>query len=672
MIKLQSKTIRILIADINTNSGSEYCLHSIEVNLNGHWQQVILGSGFIFSTSHQCENGRNLVIRESQGAILCELYAFTPAWEATQTLELHPDLAKIQRRQTWRFLKEWEGAVHPGWALPLEDTTIRYTFALQTYETPLASLEPLRADITWALPFPFHIWYSDNLLALAGPMRNVSSGTIDLFPEQDQGRILLRTYLPDTTKQADDFSGIILKPETTRFTAGTEFTLEDVLWFKKLPPQEDPLLEAVRMGSDLLLFEPCERKPAIFAVADKIANFYPRCNLWEKDAFGPGLGWFLNMWIYTEGGEPQRRGPAAGFYDLGWGEGIMAEFFVAAVRAWKRTGRTDLLPYLQNMSRSLELFRRPTDPLDAAAYFDRSDGKRFMDFCQRPYIWISSLGHTGNQLLTAYLEAGADFPDQESRAEWLQVSRSIASFCANLQSQNGDLPDVIDENNREVNPKSRIPARVVTAGLWVNLASLTGEKILLERAEKLARFVSPEIMACAFTNQMQDALDFNQADIYDGEAAYYVLEGLVPLAEVRNDSQITALCRRAAAFGFLWTYFYDVPKAYRGIARGGQCCRSNDYPLVYPIGPAKAMEPVLRLWRLTGDDLYRKMAEEMTLFIANYQIDASGKPWDGGIVHASEQCSGLLWGPDKLGQVDTGMATGNSLAALEYWLREVG
>lgn len=32
------------------------------------------------------------------------------------------------------------------------------------------------------------------------------------------------------------------------------------------------------------------------------------------------------------------------------------------------------------------------------------------------------------------------------------------------------------------------------------------------------------------------------------------------------------------------------------------------------------------------------------------------------------QYCGKHWGPDLAGQVDTGMATGNSLAALEAWL----
>ena len=670
MINVESHSVRITFENINTFSNSGYQLRSIYFIDEGHWRQIIGDGGFIFSTSQECENGHDLLISSNKDEILCVTHASTPSWHAVQTLKLHPFLAQVHRTQTWHFTSDWEGAIHPGWSIPIINSSSRYTFPLQTHETPLTELKPLRADVNWALPFPFHILHTDSYILLAGPLRTVSPGTIDLIPDHNLGQILLRTYYPDQTQQPVDFSGIINKPETAVFRAGSELTIEDILWFQHIHPNEDPLLEAVRMGASLLLNQPLVNTPDIHRVTERIVDFYHHCDLWEPDAFGTGKGWFLNMWIYTEGGVPQKYGPAAGFFDMGWGEGIMSEFFVAAVRYWKRTGRQDLLPYLKNMSASLYLFRRPSDPVNSAAYYDRSDGSRFMDFCQRPYIWLSSLGHTGNQLLTAFLESGEDFPDQDSRTQWLLTARSIASFCAHLQTPDGDLPDVIDENNHEVNPKSRIPARVVIAGLWVNLANLTGDKEWLLRAQKLARYVSSEIMACDFTNQMQDALDFAQADIYDGEAAYYALEGLVPLAETSNDPKITALCRRAAAFGFLWTYFYNVPKAYRGIARGGQCCRSNDYPLVYPIGPAKAIEPVLRLWRLTGDILYHQMAHEMAVFIANYQIDAPGKPWDGGIVHASEQYSGLLWGPDKLGQVDSGMATGNSLAALEYWLRE--
>ena len=38
------------------------------------------------------------------------------------------------------------------------------------------------------------------------------------------------------------------------------------------------------------------------------------------------------------------------------------------------------------------------------------------------------------------------------------------------------------------------------------------------------------------------------------------------------------------------------------------------------------------------------------------------------MIHALGQYCSKHWGPDLAGQVDSGMATGNSLAALEAWM----
>jgi hypothetical protein len=62
------------------------------------------------------------------------------------------------------------------------------------------------------------------------------------------------------------------------------------------------------------------------------------------------------------------------------------------------------------------------------------------------------------------------------------------------------------------------------------------------------------------------------------------------------------------------------------------------------------------------------MAAEMASFISHWQMDAPGQPWHGGMIHALGQYCGKHWGPALAGQVDSGMATGNSLAALECWL----
>ena len=356
---------------------------------------------------------------------------------------------------------------------------------------------------------------------------------------------------------------------------------------------------------------------------------YEHCELWEPDALGPGCGWFSNMWV-----------------------------------------RTQLLPYVDAMTRGIELYKRA--PGDDQPYFDRCDGKRFGDFLMDHVpgrrIWTHSLGHTGSQLLQM-CQAAPDYPNAEMRAAWLAAAASMARFLAKHQRADGDLQDIFDDNDAEVNTKAhRIAARAVVCGLWTRLGQVTGDRAWTERATRLARAVAPRINRYEYYNQMLDGIIQFQVEYVDGEAAYYVLEGLVPLYAATRDPAVLALCRKAAAFGIAWTYFYDVPKAHNGIARGGQCCRMDDFPLLYPIGPAKAMTPLLDLYALTGDPLFEQMAAETAAFIGNWQMHDPGQPWDGGMIHALGQYCGKHWGPDLAGQVDTGMATGNSLAAIEAWM----
>jgi hypothetical protein len=291
-----------------------------------------------------------------------------------------------------------------------------------------------------------------------------------------------------------------------------------------------------------------------------------------------------------------------------------------------------------------------------------------MDHAPGRRVWSHSLGHIGSQLLTAYEDA-PDYPRPEIRGRWLAAARGIGLFFANRQRPDGDINDIYDEQEGEVNRKPhRIAARAVVCGLWARLARVTGEPRWLDHATRLAAAVAPEIGRYEFYNQMIDGLAAPATEFTDGESAYYVLEGLVPLFEQTKDPRVLRSCQQAAAFGIAWTYFYDLPEAHGGVARGGQSCRMPDYPLLYPIGPAKAVEPLVRLSHASGDGFYERMAGEMVAFIAAYQWDCPSKPWHGGMIHAIEQWSGRHWGPDKAGQVDTGMATGNSLAALEFWL----
>jgi hypothetical protein len=375
------------------------------------------------------------------------------------------------------------------------------------------------------------------------------------------------------------------------------------------------------------------------------------------------------MWVYTHSGVPQRKGPGGGYFDLGWGEGIAAEFCAGAVAHWQRTGCTELLAYVDEMTRNMPLFRR--DEGEVAPYYDRSDGKHFGDFGLGDRIWTHSAGHLGLYLAGLCL-AATDYPNAATRQQWLRVARDIGDFYLQLQGADGDVPDIIDSENRELNQGKRVTARLVVCGLWVALGQLSGEPRYREAALHLAQAGRGEIEAgLFFYGTMIDALQAG-VEVSDGESAYYILEGLSRLYEVAHREWLATLCRQVAGFAFSWTYFYDVPHGHCGVTRGGQVCRMPDFPLVYPIGPAKAVDPLLRLSAATGDPFFRQMAGEMVQFIARYQWDDPSKPWHGGMIHAIDQHSGKHWGPDRAGQVDTGMATGNSLAALECWLRVEG
>ncbi|MFH1568181.1 MAG: hypothetical protein ABIL09_09305 [Gemmatimonadota bacterium] len=90
------------------------------------------------------------------------------------------------------------------------------------------------------------------------------------------------------------------------------------------------------------------------------------------------------------------------------------------------------------------------------------------------------------------------------------------------------------------------------------------------------------------------------------------------------------------------------------------------------IVPTKAVRPLLELFALTGDGLYRRMAGEMVAFLSRWQVRVPGQPWNQGMLHAQAQYDARHGGPDLAGQVNSGMATGNSLAAFEAWLPREG
>jgi hypothetical protein len=523
----------------------------------------------------------------------------------------------------------------------------------------------MRLDTTWALPLPFHIWHASDWVAIYGIDRLHSRGTIDFKSAEGGSPPLLRVYYPDTALQDQKFYVRPNRPDACRVERGEKITLVAVLAIESITPDHEPLLEAERMASQILL-ESCPPGEArdFAQIADGIANYYPRSKLWVPHALGKDLGWFRNMWTHTQKGRP-KKDP---YFDLGWGEGCAVELITALLRNWQRTRRTDLLGYVDAMSRGIQKYKRKAAGNEP--YFDRARGTDFGDFLLKPHVWSHSLGHTGCQLLKLHV-AAPDYPDQGVRQVWYDVAKTIACFFAEHQRPNGDIQDGFDETDGEINHKPhRISARGVVCGLWALLGEVSNDPTYTARALKLLEVLSPEITNFEFLNSMVDAQGAN-FELTDGECAFYALEGFVELLRVSHHPLALRMCKKVAAYAISWIYFYNLPRSYTAIARGGQVCRMPDFPLLFPGGTAKGVEPLLKLAKLTGDTLYSRMALEMLQFIASHQVSQPKKPWHGAIVHALEQYSGKHWGPNKEGQIDTGMSTGNSLAAIEYFLSQL-
>ena len=670
---LDNGLVQLELAESSHADGNEYWLAAIAVTSPTGWRPLLeASSAREFTTSLGAIPARQRKIqRRDDGGFEVWMAGEGDGWRAWETITVASGEPWVRRTQTYRFLRPCEVAICPGFRLMAPETAT-YTYGLRAHEVPATQAPACRLPVDWALPFPFHVWHDDEVVALYGLDKRTCAGTLDCAGAAADGSLEIGVYYPDTGPRPTILYRGPGQPDLITMDTGDEVTLTEVIGATRLGPGQVALLEAERLAASLLLCEP-QVRPDLAQVARGIAAFYDHCELWEPDALGQGRGWFSNMWIHTQTGPARKRGEMSGYFDLGWGEGIAVEMWQGAVRYWQRTGDAGLLPYVTEMSRSLHLFRRGDGP--DAPYFDRSDGTRFGDFLldHQPgsRIWTHCLGHTGSQLLQLYQRA-PDYPAPAARQAWLDAATSMAGFLARHQGADGDVQDLFDEENRELNSKShRITARVVVCSLWTRLGAITGDDTWLERALALARAVAPEIARFEYYNQMVDARP-QAAECTDGEAAWYALEGLEPLYAATGDADVLTSCRQATAFGLAWTYFYDLPNAHRGVARGGQACRMNDFPLLYPIGPAKAIGPLLGLARATGDRFFEQMAGEMASFIGHWQIDAAGKPWHGAIIHALGQYSGQHWGPDLAGQVDTGMATGNGLAAIEAWLEHEG
>jgi len=609
-----------------------------------------------------------------------------------------------KRKRTFNPKDDFGVSISSGF-LVAQPETFRYTYPLQVYDQSLLTVPALRCDPAWAVPLPCHILYNSEIVLVYGMDRNEGSGTLEIQPIVQGQSVRIGIACPDV--EGTDI--------------GTELEITEFIAIARLRDGDIPLLVAEKLAAKVMLAVPVAKQNQV-EVADRIAYFLIKGGLWEADVFAPGSGWYRNMWVYTTGIHPTKNP----YFDLGWGEGYGVLAMQALAANWKRTGNQHMKTLLQEMSRNIIRFRRKPD--EPGAYYDRFNQAGVLsllgapvtggtDFVGFKRIWSHSLGNIGFQLLDLY-RSMTDFPDVETRRIWLAVGMEIGDFFKRHQKENGDIQDGFDEIDREINHKKhRIPARAIVCGLWTLISNITGNQSYLSCAVRLAEALSGEIMEYAFYNQMCDThLKFPnlkqgadvattktgksdtgmveaaneeaektgtgnseaahekavEADpdpeIWDGENSSYAFLGLTELFLATSDEKIAQLCRISASYLISWVYFYDVPNGYHGRTRGGTTCRMPDFPLLYIGAGALACIPLVRFSQKTGDQFFRQIADEMVACILQYQWNDPEKPWHGGMVHALDQRDGSHWGPEKLGQVDSGMTSGMSLVVLEYWI----
>ena len=652
-------------------SAKGWFVDTVQTLVGGRWRVALRGiDGKEFASGTGGTNAHAASwVEEPDGTVIVSLEGETDEWEAHSTIEIRPVENEITRSQVYRPKRTLRTRFGSAFTVP-EDEDVAYTYPLRVFGKALP-IEPLQAtaDVAWALPLPFHLLAFDEFVCSYGIDRTRTRGTLTLDSTGNETRIGVQ--LPDRTTQPQDSdpTGIALlqrvqDPTDAEFSANSSVELTELIRFAEVT-QSDPFLTALEavaggLGTPVVPADAPE-------VADGIVRFLLEGELWDENALAPGRGWYRNMWVRVTGDAPSSRSDGAGNFDFGWGEGIATETIVGVLRHWRRTGSTALHEHVDEISRNISLFRRGTS--HPASYYDRFDGTRFCDFMHQNWVWTHSLAHNGLELIDAYRE-NPDYPKTRTRQRWLETACEIAAYLASRQRDDGDLADIFIEDEVEYDlATSRIVARASACGLFtkLHLEEAPGSDDYRLRALALAKRLAPEVEGYEFNNNMLDAVGSPVA-IPDGESTAYVLEGLVPLYEATGDSAVLRLCEAAVAVASWWTYTYDLSTAYRGRTRGAQCCRMPDYPLAFAGGTAKNVTPLLDLWRLTGRDIYRTMAREMTAFVCANRIQAKGKPWDGGLVHASDQHLGCWWGPDRQGQVDSGMTTGKGLAAIESWL----
>ncbi len=230
----------------------------VQAMIDGQWVTVAVSAaddGFFQGDLADVECKRRR-IEHDDGAVSLEITRTSDqrGMRAVQTVTIRPGEALIHRRHHYTFTKGWEGAVHPGWRIPM-DSAMRYTLPIHAHEVPLAQVEPLRADATWTLPVPMHLWHNRRYLVGYGVKKPGSQGTLDLHPTGDT--VEARLYYPERCDHPLPASEQLFKPAppptTIKFARGRSLTIEDVLWVTPLTADQEPLFEAMRHTARLIL-----------------------------------------------------------------------------------------------------------------------------------------------------------------------------------------------------------------------------------------------------------------------------------------------------------------------------------------------------------------------------------------------------------------------------------
>ena len=248
----------LTIQEAQRNGRSEFWIHQVQLKLPDGSQTILEGvDGGEFSTSLGGANATGCeVVKNDASGLKLRLSGKQDAWEAEEEYELAAASSVLQRKQTYRFLKPFEGAIHPGFRLKAE-SDIRYTFPLRVHEQPLSGLKPQRRAVEWAVPLPFHLWHNQKYVALYGLDKRGSPGTLDFAPVAEDGRARLRVYYPDSCP--DKVLSMFWPPDadtipgTTKFAEGAELTLTEIIAAKPLAAGDDPLLESERIAASILL-----------------------------------------------------------------------------------------------------------------------------------------------------------------------------------------------------------------------------------------------------------------------------------------------------------------------------------------------------------------------------------------------------------------------------------